>query len=190
MNRTAEQVVKEWRDSVNNSDADLVSRINYWAVTDFCPEMNAGEVQRWKAAADAYMLEALNERKNFIALQEHMDTNYVYVAYPKPAKPSQRKVKVPNLRAFDRAAKGDFSLFSERHCCVCGKEIKDTAEADWILLTRAEDGAFESAILHPSDATDGERKAGLWVAPIGADCLRKNLTLKPFALRRAAERKP
>lgn len=35
-------------------------------------------MQRWKDTADRYMLEALTERKNLIALQEHMDKNYVH----------------------------------------------------------------------------------------------------------------
>lgn len=43
MKRTAKDVVDEWRNSVvNNDDGELVSRINYWAVTDFCPSFAPG----------------------------------------------------------------------------------------------------------------------------------------------------
>jgi len=44
MKRTAEQVVQEWRDSGSTDWGQLVSAINYWAMTDMCPELNAGEV--------------------------------------------------------------------------------------------------------------------------------------------------
>src|ERR1700689_770893 len=41
MKRTAEQVVQERRDSGSQDWGDLVSRINYWAVTDMCPALAA-----------------------------------------------------------------------------------------------------------------------------------------------------
>ena len=41
MKRTAEQVVQEWRDSGSTDWGQLVSAINYWAMTDMCPELNA-----------------------------------------------------------------------------------------------------------------------------------------------------
>jgi hypothetical protein len=40
MKRTAEQVVQEWRDSGSTDWGQLVSAINYWAMTDMCPELN------------------------------------------------------------------------------------------------------------------------------------------------------
>jgi hypothetical protein len=92
-----------------------------------------------------------------------------------------RRITLPNLRAYGRAGVGDHSLFSQKHCCICGKEI--ASETDWLLLARAADGSFEFAILHPNDATLDERQAGLWVAPIGPDCLRKNSVLKEFVFR-------
>lgn len=95
-----------------------------------------------------------------------------------------RRIKLPNTRAYDRAGTGDHSLFSDKHCCVCGKSVSDPQ--NWLLLSRAEDGTFEFAILHPTDASAAEREASLWVAPIGSDCLRKNSALKPFVISRAA----
>lgn len=43
MKRTAEQVVQEWRDSGSTDWGQLVSAINYWAMTDMCPELNAAQ---------------------------------------------------------------------------------------------------------------------------------------------------
>jgi len=98
----------------------------------------------------------------------------------------ERRIKLPNDKAYDRASargrESGYSLFSEKHCCVCGKEIKFRAWTDWLLLSRADDGSFEFAILHPNDATAKEREAGLWVAPIGPDCLRRHPELAPFVL--------
>lgn len=93
-----------------------------------------------------------------------------------------RRIKLPNTRAYDRAGTGDHSLFSDKHCCVCGKPVSDPQ--DWLLLSRRDDGTFEFAILHPTDATADERQMALWVAPVGADCLRKNSELKPFVIDR------
>lgn len=92
----------------------------------------------------------------------------------------ERRIKLPNTRAYDRAGTGDHSLFSDKHCCICGKSVTDPQ--DWLLLSRASDGTFEFAILHPTDATAQERETSLWVAPIGSDCLRKNTALKPFVI--------
>jgi hypothetical protein len=39
MKRTAEQVVQEWRDNGSQDWGDLVSRINYWTLTDMCPAL-------------------------------------------------------------------------------------------------------------------------------------------------------
>jgi len=39
--RTAEQVVNEWRDSGSRDWGQLVSAINYWAVTDMCPALES-----------------------------------------------------------------------------------------------------------------------------------------------------
>lgn len=97
---------------------------------------------------------------------------------PRPA----RRIVLPNTRAYDKAGKGHYSLFSRDHCCVCGKYITlENVTAD-LLLTSAIDGSREFAILHPSDATREERLANLWVAPIGSDCLRKHPELKPFVI--------
>jgi hypothetical protein len=68
------------------------------------------------------------------------------------------------------------SIFSPLHCCVCGKALGDAKERrarNWLLLCRAEDGVCEYAIGHVLDASLEEIKAGLWVAPIGSDCLEK-----------------
>ena len=59
MKRTAEQVVQEWRDSGSTDWGQLVSAINYWAMTDMCPELNAG-VAKLEATPD------INERLNKI----------------------------------------------------------------------------------------------------------------------------
>lgn len=39
--RTAEQVVNEWRESGSQDWGQLVSAINYWAVTDMCPALES-----------------------------------------------------------------------------------------------------------------------------------------------------
>jgi hypothetical protein len=53
MKRTAEQVVQEWRDSGSQDWGQLVSAINYWAMTDICPELNAGaEPRDWVTQLD------------------------------------------------------------------------------------------------------------------------------------------
>lgn len=50
--------------------------------------------------------------------------------------------------------------------------------AEWLLLTRAEDGSIEYAISHPDEATPDERKHNLWVAPTGPECLKKHPEVK------------
>jgi hypothetical protein len=44
MKRTAKQVVDEFLSTESKDYDQLVSAINYWAVTDMCPELNAGSV--------------------------------------------------------------------------------------------------------------------------------------------------
>jgi hypothetical protein len=90
------------------------------------------------------------------------------------------KTLLPNTRAYDAAGSGDHSLFSPEHCCVCGKPIG--LHSTWLLLTRAADGACEYAISRPDDATVDEIKSGMWLAPIGPDCLRKHPELKHAVL--------
>lgn len=53
MNRTAEQVVQEWRENGGQDWDDLVSRINYWAMTDMCPSMAAQRAPEPPADAPA-----------------------------------------------------------------------------------------------------------------------------------------
>src|SRR5579863_6634506 len=84
---------------------------------------------------------------------------------------------LPNTKAYDAAGK-NHSLFSNEHCCICGRSI--TKNSEWFLLTRAEDGSCEYVIHHPNDATPDERRHNLWLAPVGNDCLRKHPELKPF----------
>jgi hypothetical protein len=89
---------------------------------------------------------------------------------------------LPNGKAYDTV--GQHSLFSPTHCCICGKPVgnaKRTVAKDWLLLTRAPDGAREYAIGSCQDATFEEIQAGLWVAPIGPDCLEQHPELE-FAL--------
>jgi hypothetical protein len=96
------------------------------------------------------------------------------------------KIKLPNERAYDRLAKHDFSLFSQKHCCICGKPVN--ARTDWLLATRELDGGFESAIHHPDDAPlcDSPNKMpDLYVTPIGPDCLRRHPELRTFVLPRS-----
>ena len=87
------------------------------------------------------------------------------------------RVVLDNSKAYDRATKGSsFSLFSVDHCCVCGKPTNKGTE--WLLLTRAEDGACEYAISHPDEASKKEIQAGLWLAPIGPQCLKEHPELQ------------
>lgn len=92
------------------------------------------------------------------------------------------KIVLKNLKAYDAAGKGDHSLYSCDHCCVCGKQVVATVE--WLLCVREITGACEYAIKHPDDATSDERRNGMWVAPIGRDCLKKFPQLKMLVLSR------
>lgn len=90
------------------------------------------------------------------------------------------RVVLPNAHAYVKAAAaaGGYTLFSTEHCCVCGARIMNIGNTEkprkWLLLARASDGSEEYAVAHPNDTTPEERRAGLWVAPIGGNCLRKN----------------
>jgi hypothetical protein len=92
------------------------------------------------------------------------------------------KTILPNGKAYDAATGGAaFSLFSPLHCCVCGKPVGNARESrakDWLLLTRAEDGRCEYVIGSIQDASLEEIKAGLWIAPIGPDCLKQHPELE------------
>lgn len=90
------------------------------------------------------------------------------------------KIKLPNERAYDEAGKGDHSLFSTEHCCVCGRPAKGD---NWLLLSRAADGSREFAIASPLHA---EEKRSVWIAPVGPECLRQHPELR-FALLVTAE---
>lgn len=86
------------------------------------------------------------------------------------------RVILPNSRAYDRAGTGNHSLFSNMHCCICGRGIVSISERKWshfLLLVRAADGRCEYAISHPAEATEIEWSHGAWIAPIGPDCLAK-----------------
>jgi hypothetical protein len=91
------------------------------------------------------------------------------------------RVKLNNAKAYDRAGTGDHSLFSNEHCCICGKKIEEPEF--WLLLTRAVDGTQEFAISNPSEATKEERRDCLWLAPIGSDCLKRNPHLEDLLIR-------
>jgi hypothetical protein len=84
------------------------------------------------------------------------------------------KTILPNERAYDKV--GDHSLFSAEHCCICGRPT--LPDNEWLLLTRAADGACEFAISYPSDASADEIRSGLWVAPIGSECMLKHPELR------------
>jgi hypothetical protein len=87
------------------------------------------------------------------------------------------KTILPNDKAYDKRSKEGYSLFSDRHCCICGKEVKN--ESKWLLLARKFDGTYEYAISEARDADFEDLKAnGLWIAPIGLNCLRKYPELK------------
>lgn len=93
------------------------------------------------------------------------------------------KLRLPNERAYERAGTGKHSLFSQEHCCICGKSVG--LKTEWLLATRETDGGFESAIHHPEDANPSERHGhDIWVAPIGSDCLRRHPEFKTFVLNR------
>jgi hypothetical protein len=91
------------------------------------------------------------------------------------------KIELPNSLAYEKAGNGDHSLYSPEHCCVCGRKlinlhinIGSSSAVAWLLLTRATDGSREYAISGPQIATHEELQSGLWIAPIGPDCLRKH----------------
>jgi hypothetical protein len=97
------------------------------------------------------------------------------------------KIRLPNERAYDRADQAGrssgYTLFSSAHCCVCGARI--VRRAEWLLLTRELDGSQEYAISHPEDVPAEMREHNLWVAPIGADCLRQHPELQPLTIARS-----
>jgi hypothetical protein len=101
------------------------------------------------------------------------------------------RVLLDNGRAYDRAGKGEFSLFSTKHCAICGLEA-DGAGSAWIIVTRATDGSAEYAIAHPADAFvedgDGPKpRKNAYLKPVGATCLVRHPELAPFVLRRGVE---
>jgi len=88
------------------------------------------------------------------------------------------RMKVDDSAAYDRLAGTHRSHYYQPDaCCVCGREMKDALNAEWLLLCRDNHGDVW-ALEHPSDAADlkcmGQLAVpNLYVQPIGSECLRK-----------------